>query len=132
MTPEPIEAVIARLREQDFAVECNSDLRKPVADLSRLLDYVEAMRWRPIESAPKDGAVLLAFSPEDTGSGETTPPVCIAYWDAYYAPGGRGHRDEEVVPWVAIHAGQTVDLLYSGKPTHWMPLPPPPVKGGAA
>ena len=130
--PYPAEA-IARLRERaTLALERHEYATPDVvpADLDALLDYAEkareAMRWRPIESAPKDRAVLLAFPSEDTGYVAISPPMCIAYWDQYYAPGGYGYIGDGMSPWVAIHSGNTVDNLYSGEPTHWLPLPPAP------
>jgi hypothetical protein len=60
--------------------------------------------WRPIESAPKDGPVLIA---EGNGA------MCVAVWD-------RG--DDEWMAWGAGD-GTLHCIVY---PTHWRPLPPPP------
>lgn len=56
------------------------------------------MEWQPIADAPKDGSWVLLFSPKDV-----TP---------------RSGRWEKVgEEWLYI----------KGIPTHWMPLPAPPV-----
>ena len=57
----------------------------------------EAAQWRPIESAPKEGVVLL-YSPHE---------IVLAEWDE------RG--------WFEARDG---GMAYN--PTHWRPLPPPP------
>jgi hypothetical protein len=81
----------------------------------------------PIESAPEEQAVLVAFKPEDTGGGTTNPGQCVAYMDAYYQPGGAGYY-EGCSGWVVADCGETTNLHYSGggMPTHWQPLPSPP------
>ena len=60
--------------------------------------------WKPIASAPKDGADVLLF--------------CDRVHIGDYLPG--------VYEWNAgawwIEGGQI-----TGNPTHWMPLPPPPI-----
>ena len=61
--------------------------------------------WQPIETAPKDGRLILAATPRATDfSG-----FFVVYW-----------------------SGPDENWLYSVgrwiKPTHWMPLPAPPVQ----
>ena len=64
----------------------------------------DAVAWRPIESAPKDGACILV-------------PV--------------KHIGADVVSWHMNGWRETSNgLLMRDRPTHWMPLPPPPVMGG--
>lgn len=62
--------------------------------------------WQPIETAPKDGTLFLAFGPHDTMN-----VVSFAYTE-------RG-RD---FWW-------TLGMPASDKVTHWMPLPPAPKTG---
>jgi hypothetical protein len=57
--------------------------------------------WQPIETAPKDGTNLLVTDGKITALG---------WHDEFDAP-------ED--PWCG----------YIKRPTHWMPLPPPPKKG---
>ena len=65
--------------------------------------------WQPIETAPKDGTVFLAY---------WEPPRNFPYKDKYHVC----HYAHGVIwpGWI-----NTPDDL----PTHWMPLPPPPKKG---
>ena len=75
-------------------------------------------KWRPIESAPKDGTILLAWR---------FFPVAIKWTgDATY-------------PWEAVHlndADPALGMIANGfmegdaSLTHWMPLPSPPAAGG--
>ena len=58
------------------------------------------MTWQPIETAPKDGAIVLVFIGGIMGTG---------FWD------------DEVDDWELCGY-----LIGSAKPTHWMPLPDPP------
>lgn len=81
-------------------------------DIARLSQEREPDGWRPIETAPKDGTVILAwrFYP------------CAVRWTG----GG------EEYPWEAVHLGGYSTLhenaFCAGDPhlTHWMPLPPAP------
>ena len=67
---------------------------------------LEIIRWRPIETAPKDGTqVLLARSDGIVGCGR---------WEDV-----RG-----VYLWVGEWSSDTKDVGL--KPTRWMPLPEPP------
>ena len=71
--------------------------------------------WRPIETAPKDGSVLLLWDGEAQDMGWMSN-CHIGFWsEPIDAPGdwidGMGRREE----------------FY---PTHWRPLPSPPVKEG--
>ena len=68
--------------------------------------------WQPIETAPKDGRMVLLFPSrcwaEDSDRGE------VGYWDNdFHDWGGLGSAAED----------------YTG-PTHWMPLPSPPTPEG--
>lgn len=85
--------------------------------------------WLPIETAPKGGGaesvtdpawvepprILLRFGSE---------AVSVAYWDWFYAEGGRGYRFEHNgFAWVEPCSGEPLDLHYSTPPDGWMPLP---------
>jgi hypothetical protein len=66
------------------------------------------MNWQPIETAPKDGTFILGYYADRPWLWD------IVQWDAGYLGGawwGGGHEnDGPLFP-----------------PTHWMPLPDPPV-----
>ena len=66
--------------------------------------------WRTIDSAPKDGSAFLGYLPQFSGyAADQTIQRCTwtgwggGCWDCQFEKGGRG-------------------------PTHWMPLPTPPVQ----
>lgn len=67
------------------------------------------MTWQPIETAPKDGRMVLLYPSrcwcDEDDRGE------VAYWDADFSE------------WVGIGP---IAEDYTG-PTHWMPLPDPPL-----
>ena len=60
------------------------------------------MKWQPIETAPKDGTVVLAFTASEGRR---------AMWPAYYK--------EDSGDWTQV-SGPFI------QPTHWMPMPEPP------
>lgn len=72
------------------------------------------MNWQPIESAPKDGSVILLANP-------------AGCWMArYFAVYGSGYRPDS--PWFSVMLNHD-HMKRSGRflqPTHWMPLPEPP------
>jgi hypothetical protein len=68
----------------------------------------KASPWQPIETAPKDGRIFLAYDPEIAGAWAPPSPIAFCRWDA----------------------GVWVDDAYTEfNPTHWMLLPEPPVAG---
>jgi len=60
--------------------------------------------WQPIETAPRDGSDIIVYRPKFDG--DYIPIVGVDYWFKGYT-WGRSRRDCQ--------------------PTHWMPLPKPPV-----
>ena len=75
--------------------------------------------WQEIESAPKDGTVLLGYD-SDEGGGISMGVVVIYWWDA-------DEDDPEQYPaeW-RVHEIGTGDEIERANITHWMPLPEPP------
>ena len=65
--------------------------------------------WQPIETAPKDGTRILLFVPPYGAS------------TGHYSP-ARSNWGEKASLWIA-HAV----LNKEAAPTHWMPLPEPPL-----
>ncbi|UNY40271.1 hypothetical protein KLEP181_gp30 [Paracoccus phage vB_PmaP_KLEP18-1] len=84
------------------------------ADFIRAFDGVRRETgWQPIETAPKDGTLILMFWPESVnnrtlGHVISTGSIDDDWWD--------------VDNWTA---GKILDEGAT-KPTHWMPLPPAP------
>ena len=62
------------------------------------------MNWHPIETAPQDGTPIRLFCPRLSEDG-----VIVGFWNA-----GK---------WFMRQDGPYPVVL---KPTHWMPIPPPP------
>ena len=100
MRDRQLAALKAELREICAAID------DPACDLT--LTTVECIKklkaeneWRPIETAPKDNAVFLAWRKH------ATHPLMVRYEPSY--------------DWFANYDGEHVYDL-----THWMPLPKPP------
>ena len=73
-----------------------------------------AAAWRPIASAPKDGArVLLWYAPTRIDKGE----VVEGFWDALF--------DGQ---WMTSRGASFIDGRLR-QPTNWMPLPSGPTEG---
>lgn len=64
--------------------------------------------WQPIDTAPKDGTVLLLV------------PTRYAKWNKWLPMAGKW-----IGFWVIFNADEAVQRV---EPTHWMPLPAPPSK----
>ena len=64
------------------------------------------MKWQPIETAPRDGTVILAAH---------SGAVFDAWWDGVSA-------------WVDGTTSDITDDFVEFYPTHWMPLPEPPTQ----
>lgn len=77
---------------------------------------VNVMGWMPIETAPKDGTIVLLYRPTAHKWGRVTP----GKWsDERYAKKPKPFW----VIWVKI-GGTTESRAWA--PTHWMPLPEAP------
>ena len=63
--------------------------------------------WRPIETAPKDGTLILAYARR-----ERKPHIRVTWWRT--AKDGAGY-----IGW-----GEFNERYWP--PTHWQPLPDPP------
>lgn len=83
----------------DRAMECRSEL------LKRLRALPEAEGWRPIESAPRDGTCICAWSEKEPSI------VRLVRWGRHL--GGPHWR------WVTTTKSTAITNL----PSHWMPLP---------
>lgn len=88
-----------------------NELVDPEADTLELHPKFDAaekdavMEWQPIETAPKDGTEIL---------------VHTRYGNFYVV----GYDDVFSAPWRV----RNDEGLTETAPTHWMPLPPPPIK----
>lgn len=105
-----LAADVARLKAQKdryYQEICTE--RGRIAELEARLHAVEADRWQPIETAPKDGTWIQVWADSCERSIQTQ-------WVRW--------QGEE--RWVG-----TMSPLYV-TPTHWMPLPSPPLADRAA
>jgi len=94
-------------------------LRKRVQELE------SAQQWRPIESAPKDGAEIILSNGETVAQGHWfhTPPFIreIRDMDGHYIDQDESDGYDD---WIDSSGGMQPD------PTHWIPLPQPPIEKG--
>ena len=68
------------------------------------------MDWQPIATAPRDGTRILVLAPDLGG---------ISYYGVAQWAEKDEWRPETVAGWF---------WSYATRPTHWMPLPPPPAR----
>lgn len=89
-----------------------SQVRALLSEAAALAEQVQGQQWLPIESAPRDGTEVLCFH---SGSMQ----------NARYFEWKCGGTSEKV--W-----GKPDGWHWSERhpPTHWMPLPHPPISGG--
>lgn len=69
--------------------------------------------WQPIETAPKNGTLVLVFSVTATLIQDS---ISIRYWN----------KDKE--KWALPFNAHNVVVLSFHEPTHWMPLPKGPIE----
>ena len=85
--------------------------------------------WQPIESAPKDGTRILVVWPGDT--------IGVAWWKTNpRLDREMDAKEAEAVAafgWQASYFSDSDEMddydtsIPSAQPTHWMPLPAPPL-----
>ena len=112
---------ISRINPEQIAYTCSprhiqSVIEDLIEEIRRLQIVEEASRWRPIETAPKDGTHILLYYPErDCCIGGSYVEITDGDWETGYKRWMEWQVDDE------LYVG---DEGYS--PTHWMPLPTPP------
>ena len=85
---------------------------RPAGAAAEVWAVAEMSDWQPIETAPKDGTLVLLFQlvpPRMTGADHDIPHIYISSWwkgNDLNPPNWKDH--------------------FLGQPTHWMPLPKPP------
>jgi hypothetical protein len=71
------------------------------------------MNWQPIETAPKDGTLVLLYFPGGCFSNDGN--VCVGFWST------DGSDD-----WFSRECDSNSMTELGDFPTHWMPIPEPP------
>jgi hypothetical protein len=113
--------LITRLRHaittasnDDMSAPWTSERARHAERVNAMMDAVEALSWRSIETAPRDGTLILGCcrGPEKWSD--------VGFWH----DGSQNYR--QTAGWYEeCYRG---DLLTARpvQPTHWMPLPEPP------
>jgi len=109
-----------RIIENNKLKSAQAERDTALRDLGTLREELAA-KWQPIETAPKDGTEII---------GRCDDSLSICSWESLDNPvakhwgiSGTWHRK-------AIASGK--DLMGAFSPTHWMPLPQPPLDLAAA
>jgi hypothetical protein len=119
MTPDEMRRAAAIL---ECASESHLKYYAEGHDLARLLrEQADAMGWRPIETAPRDGTcVLLCWARNANGKSiDWTKDTKTAGVFVQAASWWQGDG------WV-VYCNLVRDPSLHFDPTHWQPLPPPP------
>lgn len=115
MTNRTIEQIkgleeLANLRSPTAYVFSNETVSNIAKDsLLIIKELQEQGNWQPIETAPKDGTAILVCEGENIG---------VVLWRQQAFTNGE-------MEWCAQDCCDGVTIY---KPTHWMPLPKPPIK----
>lgn len=113
---------VDRFLDTDAFILAREDTRRLLRDIAAFVEAAEAAmaakdEWREIESAPRDGTEVLVTGQRTDGRQAGTWLRAVAVWDqvdqAWWAKGAPTHITQ-------ARAMRT-------KPTHWRPLPAPPV-----
>lgn len=88
-------------------------------------------QWMPIESAPLDGRAVLVMSDDWPGTESGRAEECEAHNTAVACYWGDEESEYDPSEWV-IYCSMVRDPMLHFEPTHWMPLPHPPMFNEAA
>lgn len=104
------EGVISRINSL-----CDAAVEQLRTELVAGREREARMQWQPIETAPKDGSYLLVSN----GHG-----VWVARFKSVYQSGWKPPS-----PWqsMMLNHAHIPSAKRNGSPTHWMPLPTPPI-----
>jgi hypothetical protein len=104
--------------------------------MTHLDPRTDAMRWQPIETAPKDGTPFLGaeYLPH-LASPFSNPAILpwarrVIWWDPQFEQVEWDYEQDEPVyrgAWCSGRVASWGGEEYAEEhPSHWMPLPPPP------
>lgn len=92
--------------------------RQLLTDAAALIrELVWREKWQPIETAPKDGSTIILWSRYQS------EPVTAAW-----APRGRWASRWDGTTVIEAQGDTYTDYAEPSEPTHWRPLPAPPVE----
>lgn len=81
-------------------------------------------RWKPIETAPRDGTAVLVMSDDWPGTSSGRAEECCGhntYVAEWWSEENNGHG-----AWIC-YMSSPCEPECPVEPTHWMPLPDPPM-----
>ncbi len=87
----------------------------------RLVAAIRASEWQDIATAPKDGTWVLVYTDKIPDEGSDVRNICVAQWSDYL----NGGTTEPRWMFAWYDGGFYGDC---GQPTHWQPLPSPPIQ----
>lgn len=80
------------------------------------------VEWQPIETAPKDGSAILLWDAE-------REVAIVGMWLSFAGTNSPDSYEPAYSGWDSISGVPTwLDASPDAQPTHWMPLPAPPVR----
>lgn len=133
MTNEQIEAVASDLAMLKRAIEEGDPKGESLIRVADVAAAFAAMpdRWQPIETAPRDGADILAYSEHGCTGMMLVRYIapCDFLTDSEIEELARNGMDDEMLEtpdWFAADFIQGSRLSPDCYPTHWQPLPAPP------
>ena len=82
-------------------------------------------KWQPIETAPKDGTHVLVCQATDA-DGKPIPAESFGLFVQRTAWWSDGPNDPEPEGWI-VYCSMVREPHVFFDPTHWMPIPEPPI-----
>jgi hypothetical protein len=114
-----IDAIAGERLNEDTGSEGDAAYERALDDVLAAINAIPAVdEWQPIETAPKDGTVVILFNDENDENDD---------WSKISV----GVFDHSI--WHCIYSLQTefgefgMDTFVDCMPTHWRPLPNPPL-----
>ena len=136
MTDTPEEAFKEFLRTSPYWRSSEAAFRAGV-----FFGQARSEGWRPIETAPKDGTIIVLFVPTGINRKYSSPmsadKLCLGFWGSNGEVLGGGpdgwhsvESEEEIWGCGGELTGPMTSVeCTSVSPLHWMPLPTPPDQG---
>lgn len=136
LVSQTTDSIISLFRSLE---EGGSSRSQPVVDgdpIPAITEAAPSAEWRPIETAPSDGTILLLYCPQGVDRLYASPASAEHYCLGFKGDGGSMYPTEgwwsvesrsEIYGYGSELTGPMSETeCLSVEPTHWMPLPPPP------